>query len=181
MPYLHYKIYPLDRDITKLWSVEYVDPATGRCMKKYGKLKACTTLQEKLAETQRIIKAISRDLKLDTPNTKVSPYPNLNVPAMIQQKLDERSIGLRSKSIATYQSKVIEFVKWYRFHGQSPEVAATGIGIAFIKYLKEGNRSNTTWNNHANWFFVNFGVSRPNAVLPASSKAQNLLYHTSVV
>ena len=148
MQQLHFKIYPLDRDITKLWFVEYVDPATGQRRKKYGNLKACRTLKEKLAESHRIVAKIHKDLNLEMPDSRVDLYPGLDLPRLIQQKLEERSLGLRAKSISTYQSKVEEFARWYRLHAHKTEVVKLGIGMAFIKHLKQGNRSNTTINTY---------------------------------
>lgn len=148
MQHLHFKIYPLDRNISKVWFIKYKHPTTGKDIKLYGHFQACTTLKEKLAEADRLIKSISAEIGMAP--TKTNPYPGLNVPRLIQQKLEERSLGLRSKSIATYQSKVVEFVKWYRFYAHGPEVAGTGVGLAFIKYLKESNRSNTTINAYRN-------------------------------
>jgi hypothetical protein len=148
MQTLHYKIYPLDRDITKLWFIEYKDPSTGKRLKKYGNLKNCSSLREKLIEVDRLVAAIKEDLEL-TPS-KTNPYPGLDIPRLVQLKFEERSIYLKLKSISTYRTKVIEFVKWYRLNAHKPEAVSMGIGVAFIKHLKESNRSNTTVNAYRN-------------------------------
>ena len=148
MRHHYYKIYPLDRDLSKLWFVEFKDPITGKRHKKYGNLKNCLTLKERLLEAERIVKEYSSNPP-EQPGGDIR-FAGVDIPSLIQRKLEEKSIYLRSKSFATYQSKVVVFARWYRFHGRTQEVKAMGLAMAFLKYLKELNKSNTTINAYRN-------------------------------
>lgn len=144
MPRTYFKVYPLDQSLDKLWFVEFKDPSTGRRQKKYGNFSKCVTLAEKLKEARRLIAEIE-GVQAITP-TKANPYPGLDVPRLIQEKFEERAMYLRSKSISTYHTKVKEFVIWYRANAHKPDVANMGIGIAFLRHLKDSARSHTTIN-----------------------------------
>lgn len=145
----HVKIYPLDQDVTKTWFVQFKDPKSGKIRKKYGNFSQLSTVKEKLREAARIIRGL--DLKaIEQKPKKNFPYPGHDVPRLIEMEFQERCIYLRTKSVSTYHTKVKEFVIWYRQNAFKPNVLSAGVGIAFLKHLKESNRSHTTINAYRN-------------------------------
>ncbi len=147
MQSLIYKIYPIDRNLNQKWFIEFVHPVTRKKFKRYGNFNKFSTVREKLAESQRVLQEIHEELKI-APVEKANLFPGLNIPDLIMRKFEERVLYLRPKSASTYQTKVLEFVRWYRLNAHKKQVADLGIGVAFIKHLKETKQNNTTINSY---------------------------------
>lgn len=98
-------IYPLNRDLAKPWFVAYRD-ATGKKFKRYGRLAHCTTLAERLKESNRLIKEI---LSPEILNVKQRGGLISN----LQKVLDEKSHSLAIKTYQTYFYYLKKFSTWY--------------------------------------------------------------------
>jgi integrase len=137
---LKYKIYPLNQDMAKPWFVEF-SLGGGKRVKKYGHMASMPSVKDRLKECQRIIK--------DMENQQAG------VPAaadkrdwihLVEQAFENRVVYLRPKSVSTYRSKVMLFLKWYRFNADKPNTRQMGLGLAFVQHLKQLNLSHTTIN-----------------------------------
>jgi len=87
-------IYPIYRDVTKVWFVQYRD-ATGKVVKSNRKLAHFSTQKEKLKEAKRLIKKI-----LQPENLNIKQREGLI--SILQMVLDEKRYSIGLKSYQTY-------------------------------------------------------------------------------
>lgn len=133
-------LYPANRDLSKVWFVSYQCRETGKIKKKYGRMAHLPTVEERIKESERII----RD--------EIGYYPpavaqvRSDLPAMLEQFYNYRKVGLRAKSVITYRTMVESFVRWYRLHwkGGEDEVMA----LEYMGYLNSNGMGATTRNNY---------------------------------
>jgi integrase len=133
-------IYPVKRELDKLWFVYYKCPQSGKTIKKYGNMAKLPSVEERLAEAERIIK---EEIGYVAP-TIVDTGGEL--PRLVEKFFEYRCLGLRPKSIITYRTMVEAFCKWYRleWRGDDEEL----IGLEFIRYLHGTGAGPTTRNNY---------------------------------
>lgn len=135
-----YKLYPLNRDLSATWFIEYSING-GRRQKKYGKLNKLPTVANREDEAKRLV-ALIQSGGGATNIAFLSGERNKLVKALTAE-LKTRCVGLRKKSKAGYESKVAIFVKWYR--SQPGEVIEAGqIGNAFLTHLIQEGKHPTT-------------------------------------
>ena len=138
---LSVSIHPKDQSLSKTWYVEYKLENQSR-QKKYGKLSSFFTVEEKLIEANRIVDEIQKQFGgIQEKNAGVE-----FVVKTISSTFESRGNYLRKKSVQTYNSKVIEFVRWYRKNHNTPEVINNGVGHSFVKHLREKKLANKTIN-----------------------------------
>lgn len=137
-------IYPKDRDITKTWFIQYKIEGKPP-LKKYGRLAKLFTVEERIKEAAKMVAEINKQFGEKAGKKEVDP-----ILREIQEALKIHSIYLSKKSRATYESKVKEFVIWYRKNKNTTHVEQVGIGHAFVMHLKEKNLSHTTINAYRN-------------------------------
>lgn len=136
------KLYPLDQDPAKLWFIEFrLD--NGKKLKKYGNLAKLATLKEKQDEATRLMEEIR-----ETYGGEREKLSSDSLVRQIEKNFQIRSIYIKPKSVSTYNTKILHFVTWYRAHHNTAEVRETGLGHAYVKYLKGQNLSHTTINSY---------------------------------
>ncbi len=87
-------IYPLNRDVTKVWFVKYRDPS-GKLVKRYGNIAIFSTQKERLKEANRLNKEI-----LQPENLNIKQREGLI--SKLQMVLDEKRYSIGLKSYQTY-------------------------------------------------------------------------------
>lgn len=128
-----YTVYPLDQSLNRVWFVHYYDTA-GRPAKKYGKLAKCTTLAEKLAESQRIIDELKQPGVADAKRRE-------SLILHLSELLEKRRARLEETSAKTYFSILRKFAEWYNLAYRENKKVNPG---DFINHLYEKKYGNAT-------------------------------------
>ncbi len=143
---IFYKAYPLDRDLTRTWFVQYSIDG-GKPQKRYGKLSSLLTLQDRLNEVDRIIEEIKAEYDdSHIPDIPLSEIQSNDISRALWSALERHCIGLRGKTKAGYESKVRIFLAWYR--RKNFPTPNTFMGFDFIAHLDSKNTNPTTINNY---------------------------------
>lgn len=100
------KLYPISRDITKTWFVQYFDSA-GRPQKVYGNLNKLTTTADRMREARKLIKQVTDPKRVET-RQRTDLIGNLDA------ALEYKRPALAKKSYQCYFSHLKKFVEWYR-------------------------------------------------------------------
>lgn len=124
-------LYPLDRDMNKVWFVKYYDKY-GNPQKKYGKFRSYTTVQERLTEGERIIN------ELTDPAYRKNTIRK-DISSDLGFLLDEWEPLLAKKSYQTYYSILTVFNRWYFPLYKKDSDINPGL---FIRHLAETGHSN---------------------------------------
>lgn len=130
-------LYPLNRDLSKVWFVEYVGE-DGRHKKKYGKMASFNTLEGRLSEADKVIASI----KAESPQQKVEGN---QVVHDLWEIFELRSEGWKPKSASAYRTHLKAFTDWYS-KNHSP-VMDSLVALKFLKSILDKN-CNTTRNNY---------------------------------
>ncbi len=136
------KLYPGNKEINRTWYVEYT-AKDGRRKKVYGLLNKLPTVQERLAEAQRLQdEIITKDLLM--------PHNGLANQLLrdLQEVYDLRQPGWSSKTKSAYQTHLFAFAKWYRLQG-CPAMDIRQ-AILFLNFISATGNNNTTRNNYRN-------------------------------
>lgn len=128
-------LYPLSRDLSKKWFVEYVGE-DGRKKKIYGRMDSMGTLPERLSEADRLLASI----KVEPPRLRVEGNQLVHD---LWEIFELRSEGWKPKSASAYQTHLVKFIKWYRANG-CPEMDSLQ-ALKFLRTVLEKN-CNTTRN-----------------------------------
>lgn len=135
-------LYPLDRDMSKVWHVKYYCPINQTYKKAYIPQKELATYESRMAAATRLIDQLSQQLALQT-----NPQANNRLTMLVQEYYDYKCIGKRNKSVITYRSMVEEFIRWYRTENGARYELET-LGSKFLSALAKKGLSNTTINNY---------------------------------
>ena len=128
-------LYPLNRDITKKWFIEYTGE-DGKLKKLYGNMGDFQTLPERLSAADKLLTSFKAP--------EVRPVVEGNqLVKDLWNMFELRSEGWKPKSESAYRTHVVKFIKWYRLN-KFPEMDAV-MASKFLKTILDRN-SNTTRN-----------------------------------
>ena len=154
-------LYPVDRDLSKQWLIQYPNPSGGKPLKKYGKLNKLESLQERLIEADKLISICWQEIAVySSKNSLLIKDLDIIVQSRMQGKKDKTKYG--------YISKLKIFTEWYRNNGKSKLTDQTA--QQFLSWLRtEKKLSNVSINGyrrHMKSFFselvlTNKGYSNP--------------------
>ncbi|MBS4041339.1 MAG: site-specific integrase [Flavobacteriales bacterium] len=125
------KLYPLSRDISKTWFVQYQDKA-GRPQKVYGKLNKLSTVAERMREARKLIK------KLTDPQ-RVEIRQRTDLIGNLDAALEYKRPSLAKKSYQCYFSHLKKFSEWYRpAKAKKPDISPA----EYIRFMYEQDYHN---------------------------------------
>ena len=140
MQELSIKVYPSNQRLDKDWFVQYRHPHKEGLQKKYGRLKHLHTLEEKLAEVEKLIQEIKADCF--SPEAKV----NFTLLKHLYEIVEMRFLNRKVKTRDAYMGFFNMFKRWYMEEGKGKDFET--MGYSYSKYILKCGLCNRTHNNH---------------------------------
>lgn len=136
------KLYPKSLCLDKTWFVSFKDE-NGKEQKRYGKLNNIPSLEQRLAEAQRIIDDLNKERSLFTANSL-----NGSLLKYLENAVESRKAGKKLLTRYGYDSKLKVFAEWYRVSKYPP--VTDHMGNNFLAWLakRDSINSNTSINDY---------------------------------
>lgn len=140
---ISWTLRPANKDLTRTWYIEYSVPGKGK-QKKYGQLNKISTIAERMKEVDRLVAGLKQ---VPIPQADPVEKTKNDLIKQLQRVIDGKDIYCREKTMQTYQSKFNMFVTWWRDKKNEKSISELGLGLAYMKYLKNKGCNSTTINN----------------------------------